>query len=65
VPRYGKKGLIPLEPGNVFTVEPFIYSRTTADGAPPIGLEEDVLVTETGVALLTKPQMELICIAPK
>jgi Xaa-Pro aminopeptidase len=61
--RYGNSGLIPLESGNVFTVEPFIYSRTTADGAPPIGLEEDVLVTETGVSLLTNPQMELICIS--
>ena len=64
VPRYGKKGTIPLEPGNVFTVEPFIYSRTTADGAPPIGLEEDVLVTETGARVLTRPQEELICIHP-
>jgi Xaa-Pro aminopeptidase len=61
--RYGNSGLIPLEQGNVLTVEPFIYSRTTADGAPPIGLEEDVLVTETGASLLTNPQMELICIS--
>jgi len=63
VPRYGSKGMIPLEVGNVFTVEPFIYSRTTIDGAPPIGLEEDVLVTEDGVRLLTDPQHELICIS--
>jgi Xaa-Pro aminopeptidase len=54
--------MIPIESGNVFTVEPFIYSRTTEEGAPPIGLEEDVLVTETGVCVLTDPQMELICI---
>ena len=63
VPRYGSKGMIPLEVGNVFTVEPFIYSRTTIDGAPPIGLEEDVLVTEDGVRLLTDPQHELLCIS--
>ena len=63
VPRYGNKGMIPLEVGNVFTVEPFIYSRTTVDGMPPIGLEEDVLVTEDGVRLLTDPQHELICIS--
>ncbi len=63
VPRYGNKGMIPLEAGNVFTVEPFIYSRTTVDGMPPIGLEEDVLVTEDGVRLLTDPQHELICIS--
>lgn len=62
VPRYGNKGLVPLEAGNVFTVEPFIYSRTTADGAPPIGLEEDVLVTDDGVRSLTDPQHALICI---
>ena len=62
VPRYGEKGMIPLEPGNVFTVEPFIYGRTTNGEAPPIGLEEDVLVTENGAHCLTQPQHELICI---
>lgn len=62
VPRYGSKGSIAIEAGNVFTVEPFIYSRTTIDGVPPIGLEENILVTENGTRLLTDPQHELICI---
>jgi len=63
VPRYGSKGMIPLEAGNVFTVEPFIYTRTTVDSMPSIGLEGDVLVTEDGARLLTDPQHELICIS--
>jgi len=62
VKRYGEKGKIPLEEGNVYTVEPFIYSKTEKDGAPPIGLEEDVVVTEDGVEILSEPQQELICI---
>ncbi len=44
------------------TVELFIYSRTEADGAPPIGLEEDVLVARNGAETLTDPQRELMCI---
>jgi hypothetical protein len=47
---------------NVHTVELFIYSRTEADGAPPIGLEEDVLVARNGAETLTDPQRELMCI---
>ena len=62
VPRYGDKGMIALDVGNVFTVEPFLYGRTGDGSTPPIGLEEDVLVTEDGAKLLTTPQMELICI---
>jgi len=62
VPRYGEKGKIPLEAGNVFTVEPFIYGRTTNGEAPPIGLEEDVLVTDDGARCLTNPQRDLVCV---
>lgn len=41
----------PLEPGMVLTVEPGIY---IADEAIGIRLEDDVLVTETGVKVLSK-----------
>lgn len=47
---------------NVRTVELFIYSRTEADGAPPIGLEEDALVARNAAETLTDPQRELMCI---
>ena len=62
VPRYGEKGMVPLEVGNVFTVEPFVYGRTGDGSTPPIGLEEDIVVVDDGARLLTTPQMELICI---
>jgi Xaa-Pro aminopeptidase len=62
VPRYGNRGKAILEPGNVYTIEPFIYSQTGTNGFPPIGLEEDVLVIESGAEILTTPQTELICI---
>ncbi len=62
VPRYGNRGRIELEPGHVFTVEPFIYSRTEEDGLPPIGLEENVVVTEQGATYLTVPQEALWCV---
>lgn len=65
VPRYGNKGLIPLEVGNVYTVEPFLYSRTVDGCSPPIGLEENVVIESDGARLLTTPQMELICIGSK
>jgi len=62
VSRYGDKGKVPLEVGNVYTVEPFIYGQTSDGSTPPIGLEEDVVIEEGGVRLLTTPQRELICI---
>ncbi len=65
VPRYGDKGRIPLEEGNVFTVEPFIYGRTQDDDGHPIGLEEDVVVTADGVRILSQPQRELTVLAGK
>ena len=50
-PRYNKPSLIdtPLDAGNVFTVEP---SVTVAEGR--IGLEEDVLITESGCVFLAR-----------
>jgi len=62
VERYGDKGLVPLAVGNVYTVEPFLYGKTVNGEAPPIGLEEDVLIESDGARLLTTPQRELICL---
>jgi len=58
-PRYNRPELIdtPLDAGNVFTVEPGIE---IAQGR--IGLEEDVVITETGCEWLLEPQEELILI---
>jgi len=59
-PRWEKYGKSPegvIEPGNVFTVE---LGVTTEAGY--IGMEEDVLVTETGCTYLSSPQRELMLI---
>jgi Xaa-Pro aminopeptidase len=57
-PRWDRYGAAPfgvVEAGNVFTVE---YG-TAVPGRGYIGLEEDVLVTDAGVELLSTPQREL------
>ena len=56
-PRYGDRPIGKLEAGNIFTVE---YGLTTSAG--PIGLEEDVVVTESGPEYLSHPQTELTCL---
>jgi Xaa-Pro aminopeptidase len=61
-PRYGTKGMAILEEGNVFTLEPFVSGRTEDGGAPPIGLEEDALVTRQGCEFLSTRQTELVCV---
>ena len=50
--RYGERGLPELRAGEVYTVEPVVHGRTGVDGAP-IGHEQDVLVTEDGVEVLS------------
>jgi Xaa-Pro aminopeptidase len=43
-------------------VEPVIHGTTGIDGHP-IGVEQDVLVTETGAEILSTPQESLVLIA--
>jgi Xaa-Pro aminopeptidase len=56
-PRYGNRPNMPIEEGNVFTLE---YALPSPAGI--IGLEEDVLVTADGARYLSPPQTELNCL---
>lgn len=55
--RYGNTPTIPIEVGNVFTIEPTLMD---VDGRGTMGLEEIVVVTDDGCELLSKPQTELM-----
>lgn len=59
--RYGERGNAPLQVGEIYAVEPGVPGTTGKDGHP-IGVEQNVLVTETGAELLSTPQVALVTI---
>jgi Xaa-Pro aminopeptidase len=59
--RYGDAPLTELEEGMVFTIEPTLF----LDGGIHFIVEENVVVTSTGINYLTNRQNELIVIKPK
>ena len=56
--RYGETPFMPVEVGNIFTLE----LGVEVPGIGYVGLEEDVLVTESGVEWLAPPQTELMVV---
>lgn len=56
--RYGRLPFMPLEKGQVFTIEPRIYVK----GYGVATIEEMVVITETGAEYLSTPQEEIYLI---
>ena len=61
--RYGQRGNVAIQAGEVYTIEPVVHGRTGVDGSP-IGPEKDVVVTESGAEFLSEPQESLTLIRP-
>lgn len=58
--RYGTLVWHPLEEGEVFAVEPMIYHEIPeVGGVVQVGLEEDVVVEQSGARVMGRPQTEL------
>ena len=58
--RYGKLGFFPLETGMTIAVEPILYvNEPQLGGEINVGLEEDIVITESGYEVLGEPQTEL------
>jgi Xaa-Pro aminopeptidase len=58
-PRLSKQGAIVLQPGMAVTVEPGIY----IPGFGGVRIEDDVIMTDTGVRILTQSPKELISLS--
>ena len=56
--RYGNTPYLPVEEGNVFTLE----LGVSVPNRGYLGLEEDVLITKTGCKFLSQEQKKLFCI---
>jgi Xaa-Pro aminopeptidase len=56
--RYGKRSILPIEIGQVYTIEP----RLMVPGHGVVTMEEEILVGADGAEWLSKPQKELLLV---
>lgn len=61
VARYGKRSKAGLQAEEVYALEPIVHGTTGVDGHP-VGIEENVVVTEQGTALISTPQSRLLIV---